>query len=67
MVRFASACEHFELAGGSGVVWTRAEDEAGANRKRLLTLEDPAPQTVYLFPDKARQIVLAQVVLNVKS
>ena len=37
----------FELAGGAGKAWTAAEQRAAADGSRLLTQEDPAPQTVY--------------------
>jgi hypothetical protein len=39
--------EVFELAGGAGKAWTAAEQRAAADSTRLLTQEDPAPQTVY--------------------
>jgi hypothetical protein len=38
----------FELGGGAGKAWTAAEQHAAADPTRLLTQEDPAPQTVYL-------------------
>jgi len=37
----------FELSGGAGKAWTSAEQRAAADSTRLLTQEDPAPQTVY--------------------
>ena len=43
----SAAVQRFELAGGSGQTWSKAEQEAGADRTRLLTQEDPPPQTVY--------------------
>jgi len=39
--------QRFELTGGAGRPWTRAEQEAGAGATRLLTQEDAPPQTVY--------------------
>jgi hypothetical protein len=39
--------EVFELTGGAGRAWTRAEQDAAADGTRLLTQEDPPPQTVY--------------------
>lgn len=39
--------EKFEMAGGAGKVWTRAEQEVGANATRQLTQDDPGPQTIY--------------------
>jgi hypothetical protein len=37
----------FELTGGAGKAWTRAEQNAAADGTRLLTQDDPPPQTVY--------------------
>jgi hypothetical protein len=39
--------EIFELTGGTGKPWTQAEQNAAANGTRLLTQDDPPPQTVY--------------------
>jgi hypothetical protein len=39
--------EVFELTGGAGKAWTRAEQDAAADGTRLLTQDDPPPQTVY--------------------
>jgi len=44
---WGSKVERFEMAGGGGKTWTRAEQEAGADSSRLLTQDDPAPQTIY--------------------
>ena len=39
--------EMFELSGGAGRAWTQAEQNAAGDGTRLLTQEDPPPQTVY--------------------
>jgi hypothetical protein len=39
--------EIFELTGGAGKAWTPAEQDAAARGTRLLTQDDPPPQTVY--------------------
>jgi hypothetical protein len=62
--QFQSRSEHFELADGRGHSWTKAEQEAGADPKRLLTLSDPAPQTVFLFPGGRGKAILATVLLK---
>jgi hypothetical protein len=62
--QFQSRSEHFELADGRGRSWTKAEQEAGADPKRLLTLIDPAPQTVFLFPGGRGKAILATVLLK---
>jgi hypothetical protein len=43
----AGKTEVFELSGGVGKTWTRAEQQAAADHSRVLTQEDPPPQTVY--------------------
>jgi hypothetical protein len=43
----AGKVETFELAGGTGKTWTRAEQQAGADVSRLLTQDHPPPQTIY--------------------
>jgi len=62
--QFLSNPEHFELAGGKGQAWTRAEQQAGSDPSRLLTLADPAPQTVFVFPGGQGRPVLATIVLK---
>lgn len=39
--------ERFELSGGVGRTWTKAEQEAGLDGTRRLTQDDPGPQTIY--------------------
>jgi hypothetical protein len=36
-----------ELASGAGLTWTKAEQEAGASATRVLTQDEPGPQTIY--------------------
>ncbi len=45
--QWGAKAEKFEMTGGAGKGWTRAEQEAGANATRQLTQEDPSPQTIY--------------------
>jgi hypothetical protein len=59
----AAAVDRFELSGGAGKVWTRAEQQAGA-ATRLLTQEDPAPQTVYRVASKPDEPVMVKVRLR---
>ena len=56
--------ETFELAGGAGKTWTRAEQQAAAGGTRLLTQEDPPPQTIYRVAAKAGEPVLVKVSLR---
>jgi len=56
--------ERFELAGGAGKAWTRAEKEAGSDATRQLTQEDPGPQTIYRVAVKPDQPILVKVGLR---
>lgn len=56
--------ERFELAGGAGKAWTQAEQQAGSNPTRLLTQEDPPPQTVYRVAIKPTEPVMVKVQLR---
>jgi hypothetical protein len=60
----AGRVERFELTGGAGKAWTQAEQEAAAGGTRVLTQEDPAPQTVYRVAVKAGEPVLVKVRLR---
>jgi len=57
--------ERFELSGGAGKTWTKVEQEAASNATRLLTQEDPPPQTVYrAVAAKATDPLLVKVQLR---
>jgi hypothetical protein len=56
--------EKFEMAGGAGKPWTRAEQEAGANGTRQLTQDDRGPQTVYRVAVKPGEPLLVNVGLS---
>jgi Domain of unknown function (DUF4384) len=62
----AARIEHFELSGGRGKTWTQAEQEAAANTTRLLTQEDPPPQTVYRVAVKPGVPFIVKVHLRYK-
>jgi hypothetical protein len=59
----AATVDRFELSGGAGKTWTRAEQQAGA-ATRLLTQDDPPPQTVYRVASKSDEPVLVKVRLR---
>lgn len=61
---WAAAVERFEMTGGVGQSWTRAERDAGADATRQLTQEDPGPQTIYRVAVKADQPILVKVGLR---
>jgi hypothetical protein len=59
-----SKVERFELSGGAGKTWTRAEQQAGADATRLLTQEDPPPQTVYRVSAQPGEPLMVKVRLR---
>jgi hypothetical protein len=56
--------EVFELSGGTGRAWTQAEQNAAADGTRLLTQDDPPPQTVYRVAAKPGAPMAVQVRLR---
>ena len=61
---YAQEPEIFELAGGAGRAWTRAEQQAGTGT-RLLVQEDAMPQTLYRVPGRSGQPIMIQVPLSI--
>ncbi len=49
------------MASGSGKAWTKAEQEAGAEGSRLLTQDDPGPQTIYRLSSGPDQPILVNL------
>jgi hypothetical protein len=66
LAQYRSDYRHFELVGGEDKAWTPSEQRAGASGARLLTQADPAPQTVFFFPERAGKPVLASVDLRIR-
>lgn len=65
---WSSEVERFEMNGGAGRAWTNEEKAAGAtSSSRLLTQEEPAPQTVYRIVAKATGSLLVTVPLRYGS
>jgi hypothetical protein len=63
---WGSETQEFELDGGKGKGWTLIEKQAGQDGARLLTQDDPPPQTVFLFPGRAGKPVIASLNLKVQ-
>jgi len=62
---WSTGFERFEMVGGAGKNWTTAEKEASAmSSARLLTQEEPTPQTVYRVASKTRNTFLITVPLR---
>jgi hypothetical protein len=59
--KWGARTETFDLSGGAGKTWTKAEQEAGANGTRQLTQEDPEPQTIYQVAVKPGAPLLIKV------
>jgi hypothetical protein len=60
----AAKTELFELTGGAGKTWTQAEQQAASGTTRLLTQEDPPPQTVYRVAVKPEEPLMVKVRLR---
>ncbi|MGH9764682.1 MAG: hypothetical protein ACREAC_27925, partial [Blastocatellia bacterium] len=57
--------QHLELEGGAGTQWTEQEKSAGAGGTRMLTQDDPSPQTVYRVNPKPGNPILVRVPLKI--
>jgi hypothetical protein len=57
--------EQFELEGGAGLPYTKAEKSAGGDGSRMLTQGDPLPQTVLRLNAKPGNPVLVKIVLQI--
>jgi hypothetical protein len=55
--------ERFEMVAGAGKPWSKAEQEAGADATRLLTQDDPGPQTIYRVSAKPDEPILVNLKL----
>lgn len=62
----AGKTEIFELSGSAGKTWTRGEQEA-AGGTRVLTQEDPPPQTVYRVSAGPDQPFLVKIWLRYQT
>ena len=56
--------ETIDLKSQAGKAWTREEQEAGANETRLLTQEDPGPQTMYRVVASAEKPLFINIRLH---
>ncbi len=62
---WSSEVERFEMVDGAGKVWTRVEQEASLTAApRLLTQEEPAPQTVFRVASRSKNAFLVTVPLR---
>jgi hypothetical protein len=57
--------ERFEMVGGAGMPWSKVEMAASAvGSARILTQEEPAPQTVYRIGSRSKNAFLVTVPLR---
>ena len=63
---WGSDSEEYELEGGKGQPWTASEKQAGQDGSRLLTQDDPPPQTVFVFPGRAGKSIVASLNLQLE-
>jgi hypothetical protein len=63
--QWAGAVERFELIGGAGKTYTKAEKEAAQDGARILTQEDAMPQTLYHVNVKRGAPLLVTVPLRI--
>jgi hypothetical protein len=63
--QWAGAVERFELIGGAGKPYTKAEKEAAQDGARILTQEDAMPQTLYHVNVKRGAPLLVTVPLRI--
>jgi hypothetical protein len=56
--------EQLELVGGAGRSWSAEEQRAGADATRLLTQQDPPPQTVFRVVTTSPSLVAARFTLS---
>jgi hypothetical protein len=63
--QWEGAFERFELVGGAGKPYTKAEKEAGQDGSRSLTQNDAMPQTLYQVNVKSGAPLLVKVPLRI--
>lgn len=63
--KWGSRVQKFEMRGGAGEQWTNEEKEAAApTSDKRLTQDEPAPQTLFRFPEGADEGLLVSVTLR---
>jgi hypothetical protein len=65
--QWAGSAERFELIGGAGKTYTKAEKEAGQSGSRALTQDDAMPQTLYHVDVKQGAPLLVKVPLRISK
>ena len=62
---WSTQVERFEMVGGAGMSWTESEKEASSSSSaRVLTQEEPPPQTIYRIGSRNKKAFLVTVPLR---
>ncbi|HUG52037.1 MAG TPA: hypothetical protein VMR21_00480 [Vicinamibacteria bacterium] len=64
---WAAPTRRIELPGGAGTLYTGAEREAGGMASRLLTQEEPVPQSMYRVESKPGDPMMVQLSLRMSK
>ncbi len=64
---WGASVERIEQAGGAGRAWTNAEQEAGSDASRRITLANPLPQTIYHISTRPGDPLMLTVPLAYRS
>jgi len=65
--QYGVQAERFELSGAAGTAYTKEEKEAGANTNKLLTQNDPFPQTLYRVEAEPGKPMLFNLPVRIKQ
>jgi hypothetical protein len=66
-MKWKAPIERYELNGGAGTPYTKAEKEAGEDGSRLLTQEDELPQTLFKVTAKPGNALFIPISLKITS
>jgi hypothetical protein len=64
--RWRATTERFEMIGGAGKAYTKAEKDAGQEGARILTQDDEMPQTLFRVIGKPGQPLLVTVPIRIR-
>ena len=65
--RWGAKVQRLEARGQTGKSYTKAEKEAATDRTRLLTHDEPLPQTMYLLETKPGEPMLLNIPLKIQQ
>lgn len=65
--RWGAKVQRLEARGQTGKSYTKAEKEAATDRTRLLTHDEPLPQTMYRLETKPGEPMLLNISLKIQQ